>query len=201
MNPGLSGPMPWLIALLWATSVACLALFVGWVNAQIEDEDRSYMDPLPPLLQGIWPFIKIITNFVCVFLPYDFMEWTEKRLQRTGVSYLLTAEQFVALQILIAALLPPVVWISLAVMHKSFPLAVIIALLLGFMFPMCGCRIRVSGANSPSSAACRSISISSPCASRPGSICPARWPRRWRKRHPDPCATSSRSCCVICVRV
>lgn len=135
MNPGLSGPMPWLIALLWATSVACLALFVGWLNAQIEDEDRSYMDPLPPLLQGIWPFIKIITNFVCVFLPYDFMEWTEKRLQRTGVSYLLTAEQFVALQIFSAALLPPVVWISLAVMHKSFPLAVIIAPLLGFMFP------------------------------------------------------------------
>jgi tight adherence protein C len=93
------------------------------------------MDPLPPLLKLIWPFIQIISNFVCPFLPYDYMEHTEKRLQRTGVSYLLTSEQFVALQIFMAAILPPTVWMCLTVMGKSFPLAIIISPLLGFMFP------------------------------------------------------------------
>lgn len=135
MESMLSGPMPWAIAAAAALSAICFLLFVMWVNAQLEEEDRAYMDPLPPLLKLIWPFIQIIANFVCPFLPYDFMEMTEKRLQRTGVSYLLSAEQFVALQIFMAIVLPPVVWICLTVMHESFPLAIIVAPLLGFMFP------------------------------------------------------------------
>lgn len=133
--PLLSGPWPWAIAGATALSAACFMLFILWVNNELEEEDRAYMDPLPPLLKLIWPFIQVIANFICVFLPYDYMEMTEKRLQRTGVGYLLTAEQFVALQIFMALLLPPLVWIGLTVMHKSFPLAIIIAPLLGFLFP------------------------------------------------------------------
>jgi tight adherence protein C len=135
MDKVLSGPMPWLISGAWALSAVSFLLFILWINAQLEEEDRAYMDPLPPLLKLIWPFIQIIANFICVFLPYDYMEMTEKRLQRTGVSYLLSAEQYVALQIFMAIVLPPVVWICLTVMHKSFPLAIIIAPLLGFLFP------------------------------------------------------------------
>jgi len=135
MNEGVSGTMPWLIAASSAACAALFILFVGWVNTQIEEEDRTYMDPLPPLLKLIWPFILIIANFICVFLPYTYMEYTEKRLQRTGVSYLLTADQFVALQIFAAILLPPVAWMCLTVMQKSFPLAIVLAPFLGFLFP------------------------------------------------------------------
>ena len=135
MDNALSGPMPWLIASAWALSAISFLLFVMWLNAQLEEEDRAYMDPLPPLLKLIWPFIQIIANFICVFLPYDYMETVEKRLQRTGVSYLLTADQYVALQIFMALIMPPLVWVCLTVMQKSFPLAIIIAPLLGFLFP------------------------------------------------------------------
>lgn len=135
MDNVLSGPMPWLIASAWALSAISFLLFILWLNAQLEEEDRAYMDPLPALLKLIWPFIQIIANFICVFLPYDYMEMVEKRLQRTGVSYLLTADQYVALQILMALIMPPVVWVCLTLMHKSFPLAIIIAPLLGFLFP------------------------------------------------------------------
>jgi tight adherence protein C len=131
----LSGPMPWLISIAWGLSAMSFLLFILWLNAQMEEEDRAYMDPLPPLLKVIWPFIQVIANFICVFLPYDYMEMVEKRLQRTGVSYLLTADQYVALQIFMALIMPPVVWMCLAVMHKSFPLAIIVAPLLGFLFP------------------------------------------------------------------
>ena len=135
MDKVLAGPMPWLISAAWALSAISFLLFILWLNAQLEEEDRAYMDPLPPLLKIIWPFIQIIANFICVFLPYDYMEMTEKRLQRTGVSYLLTADQYVALQIFMALVLPPMVWVCLTVVHKSFPLAIIVAPLLGFLFP------------------------------------------------------------------
>jgi len=135
MEAMLAGPWPWAVAGATALSASCFLLFVMWVNAQIEEEDRAYMDPLPPLLKLVWPFIQVIANFVCVFLPYDYMEATEKRLQRTGVSYLLTAEQFVALQIFMALLMPPAVWMCLTVLHKSFPLAILVSPLFGFLFP------------------------------------------------------------------
>ena len=135
MDDAVSGPLPWLIATAWALSAISFLLFILWLNAQLEEEDRAYMDPLPPLLRLIWPFIQIIANFICVFLPYDYMEMVEKRLQRTGVSYLLTADQYVALQIFMALIMPPVVWVCLTVMHKSFPFAIIVAPLLGFLFP------------------------------------------------------------------
>lgn len=135
MNVTLNGPLPWLIMALWGLSGASFLLLVFWLNTLIEEDDRSYMDPLPPLLKLVWPFVQIIANYGCAFLPYDFMEQTERRLQRTGVSYLLTAEQFVALQIFVAILLPLIVWFCLLSLGQSFPLAIIVAPLLGFIFP------------------------------------------------------------------
>jgi len=135
MEAVLEGPMPWVIMAAWAVSGTCFMLLIYWVNSLVEEEDRAFMDPLPPLLKLIWPFIRILDNFVCSFLPYEFMEHTEKRLQRTGVGYLLTAEQFVALQILMAIVTPLVVWICLVALGESFPLAIIVAPLLGFLFP------------------------------------------------------------------
>lgn len=129
------GPMPWLIMGAWGLSAMSFLLLVFWINTLIEEEDRAYMDPLPPLLKLIWPFIQIIANFGCAFLPYEFMEHTERRLQRTGVSYLLTAEQFVALQILMAIMLPLVVWFCLVAVDESFPLLIILAPFAGFLFP------------------------------------------------------------------
>ncbi len=135
MESLLNDTTPWLIMAAWFASAACFLLLVFWLNTLIEEEDRAYMDPLPPLLKLIWPFIQIIANFGCAFLPYDFMESTERRLQRTGVGYLLTAEQFVALQIFMAILAPLAVWFCLVSLGKSFPLLIIIAPLLGFLFP------------------------------------------------------------------
>ncbi|MGE0486024.1 MAG: type II secretion system F family protein [Gammaproteobacteria bacterium] len=135
MEQVLEGPMPWVIMGAWLLSGTCFMLAVFWVNSLVEEEDRVFMDPLPPLLKLIWPFIQVIANFVCTFLPYEFMEHTETRLQRTGVGYLLTAEQFVALQILSAVSLPFIVWICLVSIGKSLPLLIIIAPLLGFLFP------------------------------------------------------------------
>ena len=93
------------------------------------------MDPLPITLRMVWPLIQIIANFFCVFLPYDYLEHTEQRLTRTGVSYLLTAEQFVAVRILAAVTVPVVVWFCLAMLGKWEPIWLVITPLLGFFFP------------------------------------------------------------------
>jgi tight adherence protein C len=84
-----------------ASTGLCVFLFIVLGNiiaGMVEGEDRTYMDPLPPMLKPIWPFIQVIAYFGCSWLPYEMLETVERRLQRTGVSFLLTAEQFLGLQ-------------------------------------------------------------------------------------------------------
>lgn len=92
-------PFLFLIAVLSAGLCVSMFIVLGNVIAgMVENEDRTYMDPLPPLMKPIWPFIQVIAYFGCSWLPYEILESVERRLQRTGVSFLLTAEQFLGLQ-------------------------------------------------------------------------------------------------------
>ncbi|MBM2829773.1 MAG: Secretion system protein [Gammaproteobacteria bacterium] len=114
------------IFLLWLT--------IHYLNTMVHEEDRTYMDPLPFGLRIIWPFIQIISFFFCSLLPYELMERVEKRLQHTGVSYLLTAEQFIALRIIstIVGLLFGIILINAM---KGEPIWVLFTTIVGFILP------------------------------------------------------------------
>ena len=110
-------------------------LAVYYLKQMVQEEDRTYMDPLPMGLKIIWPFIQIISFFFCTLLPYEMMERVEKKLQHTGVSYLLTAEQFVALRIIstIGGFLFGLILIN--AMENGQPVWVVFTMILGFVLP------------------------------------------------------------------
>ena len=110
-------------------------LTVYLLKSLVQEEDRAYMDPLPLGLRLIWPFIQIISYFFCSLLPYELMERIEKKLQHTGVSYLLTAEQFVALRIIstVAGFLFGLLLIN--AMKGGQPIWVLFTMILGFVLP------------------------------------------------------------------
>ncbi len=93
--------MVYIICFFASASIFLFVRCVQQLNYIIEDEDRTYMDPLPPGLKLFWPLIKIISYFL---FSFAFLEKTMKRidkqLQYTGVNYLLSPEQFVAIKIL-----------------------------------------------------------------------------------------------------
>ncbi|MCH8163878.1 MAG: type II secretion system F family protein, partial [Proteobacteria bacterium] len=112
-----------------------LVLGVYLLNAMVQEEDRTYMDPLPLGLRIIWPLIRIISFFFCQLLPYELMERIEKKLQHTGVSYLLTAEQFVACRV-ISVFFGFVFGVILVVGLKGGePIWVLFTTILGFVMP------------------------------------------------------------------
>ena len=123
------------IAACWALSAIFTLLFVRRLSGMVEEEDRAYMDPLPWKLRILWPFVQIIAFFFCRFLPYELLEHTEKRLMRTGVGYLMTAEQFIALRIVSAVLIPVVVWFTLHALDMYQPIWLILSIPAGFFFP------------------------------------------------------------------
>lgn len=116
-------------------SVFFFILAVHFLKNMVIEEDRTYMDPLPFGLRLIWPFIQIISFFFCSLLPYELMERVEKRLQHTGVSYLLTSEQFVALRIIstVGGFLFGLLLIN--ALKGGQPIWVLFTMILGFVLP------------------------------------------------------------------
>ncbi|MBT8445874.1 MAG: type II secretion system F family protein, partial [Gammaproteobacteria bacterium] len=126
----------WMVPLACGLSAACLYLLIQLLYSQVEEEDRTYMDPLPPLLKLVWPLIQIVATFVCgTIVPYAYLEYTETRLIRTGVSYLLTSEQFVAIRIIAAIVVPLLVWFCLAAIDNVIPVVLLLSPFAGFFFP------------------------------------------------------------------
>jgi tight adherence protein C len=123
------------IAVCTGLSVFLFIVSIHQLNKMVGEEDRAYMDPLPPGLKLIWPLIQIVSFFFCSMLPYELMEKVEKRLQHTGVSYLLTAEQFVAVRIIstfFGFLFGLILIISL---NQDQPIWVLFATIVGYVLP------------------------------------------------------------------
>ena len=111
-------------------------MLIGTLFAMVNQDDRTFMDPLSWKLKLLWPFIQIIANFFCVFLPYEMLERTETKITHSGVGYLLNAEQFIALRI-ISAIIAPLLALFAMVCLKNFqPIWFVIMPILGFMLPL-----------------------------------------------------------------
>jgi len=89
---------------LCGVSVLFWVLFLNSATVNIEQDDRSFMDPLPPLLKLLWPLILLVSKSVVQLFSNAYLDRLEKRLQTTGVGYLLSAEQFIALRIVAAVI-------------------------------------------------------------------------------------------------
>ncbi len=123
------------IALCAGMSIFLFILVIRELDKMVDEEDRTYMDPLPPGLKLIWPIVQIISHFFCSFLPYEMMERIEKRLQHTGVSYLLIAEQFVAIRILstMSGFVGGIIIIN--ALNQQQPIWVLISTIIGYFLP------------------------------------------------------------------
>ena len=116
--------------------VFCLLLLVMILNASVPEDDRSYMDPIGGRLKLIWPLIRIIAYYICTNFSNEFLERTDKQLQRTGVGYILNAEQFIALRFVSALLTLGFFWFLIAAMQWQAPLLYLLAPPIGFMLPI-----------------------------------------------------------------
>ena len=110
-------------------------LLIGVLYSMIDQEDRTYMDPLSWKLKLLWPFIQIIANFFVILLPYEILEETEKKVTHSGVSYLLNAEQFIALRIISAIIAPLLALFVMICLDNFQPIWFVIMPVLGFFFP------------------------------------------------------------------
>lgn len=118
--------------------LACVSLYllIALLYSMVDNEDRTFMDPLSWKLKLLWPFIQIIANFFVIFFPYEMLERTEEKITHSGVSYLLNAEQFIALRIVSAIIAPFLALFVMICLENFQPVWFIITPILGFMLPV-----------------------------------------------------------------
>lgn len=125
-----------LIALTFGAAMLLFAYSLGRLKQEVPGEDRAYLDPLPPLLRMIWPLVRFLEYHVGKFIPSGALEKSAQKLQLTGVSFLMGAEQFFALRFLSMLVAYGVTVFALDLLEKESATAIIVALLAGFYYPV-----------------------------------------------------------------
>jgi tight adherence protein C len=125
-------------AIFAGASIGSFILLARFVDIKVPEEDRSYMDPLPSGLRMIWAPIQIVAYYLVPNFSNSYLDKVDKKLQQTGVGYVLTAEQFVALRFvsgMICFLLALLMIASLSP-EKGKLSVLLLAPILGYMFPL-----------------------------------------------------------------
>ncbi|MEZ0232404.1 MAG: type II secretion system F family protein [Methylophilaceae bacterium] len=125
-----------LIASFFGVAVLLLALAVGKLKQDVPAEDRAYLDPLPPILRLVWPLVRFFEYHVGKFIPSSALERTSQKLQLTGVSFLMGAEQFFALRVLTMLIAMGMAYFALTMLEKEAPWILVGITLFGFFYPV-----------------------------------------------------------------
>ncbi len=88
------------IAAIVAIATGLLIYSVSRIRSEVPDEDREYMDPVPPGLKLLWPLINVFAYHIGQYLSVEYLERQKLLLQRSELIYLMDPEQFFGLQLI-----------------------------------------------------------------------------------------------------
>lgn len=129
-----------LIGALAAGAIALVLVGTRGAIGQVQLDDRTYFDPLPRLMQMMWPLVTVVTRRIAPRLSVTQLEVTHKMLQAAGQDYTLTPEEFYGLRVVSAGVAAAMLAIC-ALMLGMLNLASLLMCLafggvLGWMYPM-----------------------------------------------------------------
>jgi len=121
-----------------ATALAVMALIYFGVSLSymLADEERSYMDEPPAFMRPIWPVIRLVTYIIGSNLPSSYLTKVDNQLQKNGVSFMVTAEEYVSARVVIAFVLPLLGWLALAGSGDVDPLLLVLLFVGGYFLPV-----------------------------------------------------------------
>ena len=116
-------------------SIVLILISGYYFYSAVPKEDREYMDPLPFLIKLIWPLVRIFSYYIGSNLSVDLLTKLDQRLQKTGIGYLMNAEEFIGIRIVSALFQMLVAILLMDVLQKYNILWPLGGLLLGYYFP------------------------------------------------------------------
>lgn len=125
------------IAALVGIGFLCFTLWLLMTKPDVPDEDRSYMDPLPPMLKMIWYPVQVIDYHLVSNFSNTYLDGVDNQLQKTGVNYLMRAEQFVAVRFVSAIIVFLLMTLMVMALQpkQGGSLLIMMSPILGYLFP------------------------------------------------------------------
>lgn len=119
-----------------------LALFISLngIKQDLASDDRLYMDPLPKALTLVWPMVNFFAFYFGEKVRVDSLEKIANNLQRSGITYLMTPEQYVGLTVTSGVLMAIVFWVCMALLNMFSPLYLAAGAVLGLLLPKLSLR-------------------------------------------------------------
>ena len=128
------------ISVLISFSVALasflLATAIYNIRKLVPKDERQYMDPLPLLMKLFWPLIKFLAFYLGERLSVEYIEKSKIKLQRSGLGYLLTPQEFFAIQVVSALIFFLISLWMMVLLEKPIGIAPFLIGIFGFFFPI-----------------------------------------------------------------
>jgi tight adherence protein C len=118
-----------------ALSAGLLALGLASLWREVPAEDRTYLDPLAPRARPIWPLVRLVAYVATARLPTSQLERTHKRLLRAGATYLVSAEDYLALRVLAGMVMGLLALWSAHILHMEVWGPALALMVLGSLLP------------------------------------------------------------------
>lgn len=134
--------LPLLIAVLFAVAAVLFTMAANRVHREVPGESRQYMDPLSLGLRLIWPLVNLVAHHIGERLSVEYLERVRGSLLRSGLSYLMSPEQFFGLQFVIALSFGVLSWLLLGLVQVEAGMTPLLLALLGFALPMISVKDR-----------------------------------------------------------
>jgi tight adherence protein C len=122
-----------------AAMIGAIALIVLYVystlSSAVPEDDRQYMDKLPPALRLMWPLVRLIDFHLTSRISLEKLEKTNTKLNNSGVAHMMTAEQFYAVRLVSLVLVFGIMYMVTGMLNKSSPTMLMVGALLGYFYP------------------------------------------------------------------
>jgi tight adherence protein C len=105
------------------------------LREEVPDEDREYLDPLPKGLRLLWPVLRLVDYHVCQRLPPRLLEGPAESLRLSGLLYLMSPTQFLALCLVGMVGFLGLTLIAFKIIDVDSTLALLGAAAFGFIYP------------------------------------------------------------------
>lgn len=116
-------------------SIVAIIFLIMIIVSMVEGENRKYMDPPPLFVMPVWPLVRIVVFFIGNNLPSPYLNKIDMKLQKNGLSFVLSGEEYFSVCFVLAAILPAVAFFPLVASGDvNYGLLLILALI-GFILP------------------------------------------------------------------
>ncbi|MGJ8671169.1 MAG: type II secretion system F family protein, partial [Oceanococcus sp.] len=125
----------WAAGALAGIAVLSVILSIQGLLNLFSARERQYMDAPPPFAIPIWPLVLFVNHFVANLLPDSRLNKIDQKLQTHGVSFMLTAEEYFSVSLVLALIFPLLGGIAMA-SSGSINILILLGLaLLGVIIP------------------------------------------------------------------